>query len=70
MIRDLQTLLSGLKINGCTLMASVIPDTPWAAGEAAEMMAYATPGLAEAVDALGTHKGDEELCSCPLDSRS
>lgn len=51
-------------------MASVTPDTTWAAGEAAEMMAYATPGLAEAVDTLGTDKGDEELSSCPLDSRS
>lgn len=63
-------MLSGLKISGCTLMASVTPDTTWAAGEAAEMMAYATPGLAEAVDTLGTDKGDEELSSCPLDSRS
>lgn len=41
-------LLSGLKSSGCTLTASLTADTPFpVAGEAA-MMAYATPGPAEA----------------------
>lgn len=53
------TLLSGLKIRGCTLMASVTP-------EAAEMMAYATPGLP--AETPGTAGGVDELCPCPLDS--
>lgn len=41
-------MFSAVKINGCTLTASLTADTPLlAAGEAA-MMAYATPGPAEA----------------------
>lgn len=69
-VGDLLTLLSGLKSSGCTLMASVTPETPCAAGEFAEMMAYATPGLLAAVEMPCAYKGDEELSSCPLDSLS
>lgn len=39
--------------------------TPLAAGEVAEMMAYATPGLAVAVETLG--KGGGVLSPWPLD---
>lgn len=48
MFVETPALLSALKSSGCTLTASLTADTPFpVAGEAA-MMAYATPGPAEA----------------------
>lgn len=61
------TLLSGLKISGCTFTASLIAATPLAAGEVEEMMAYATPGLDVAVETLGTGRGGGVISLWPLD---
>lgn len=61
------TLLSGLKIRGCTFTASLMAATPLAAGEVAEMMAYATPGLAVAVETLGTGRGGGVISPWLLD---
>lgn len=41
--------------------------TPLAAGEVAEMMAYATPGLAVAVETLGTGRGGGVISPWLLD---
>lgn len=59
------TLLSGLKISGWTFTASLMAATPLAAGEVAEMMAYATPGLA--VETLGTGRGGGVISPWRLD---
>lgn len=61
------TLLSGLKISGCTFTASLMAAAPLAAGAVAEMMAYATPGLAVAVETLDMGRGGDVISPWPLD---
>lgn len=59
-LEETPALLSALKSSGCTLTASLTVDTPLpVAGEAA-MMAYATPGPAEACWAGPPESGPTE----------